>query len=486
MKYHFIGIKGSGMSALAQIMYELGNEVQGSDVTHHLFTEDLLRKKNIKILPFDEKNITKDMTVVIGNAFNSSNVEVKKAIDLDVKRYNYYDLLHDLVNKFKSVAICGCHGKTTTTALIGHVFDNIVGANYLIGDGTGHAHIDNEYFFLEACEFKRHFLNYYPKHIIMTNIELDHVDYYKDLDDMKSAYEAFLKQCSSHVIACGDDENIRSLKTDKKLIYYGFDEKNEWIAKNINLNEKGSSFDVYHENELIGHFDLPLYGKHMILNALSVIVFSYLEGLDINSVKDSIKSFKGARRRFTENKIGNVELATAAFGQGNSTTPIQIVNAGSAAINGGILHKPYILMKICDEEKVVFENKPTVIRRVISEETSKIVASSLESVVAKGTGRTAYIPNARVGGKTGTAQIAKNGVYLDNEFILSYLGFAPMDDPEVAVYISIENAKNAIQYGGTTVGPMVKEVMSDAINFLNIGKRENEIPYEPRLWIDLN
>lgn len=188
---------------------------------------------------------------------------------------------------------------------------------------------------------------------------------------------------------------------------------------------------------------------------------------------------------FNENKIGNVELATAAFGQGNSTTPIQIVNAGSAAINGGILHKPYILMKICDEEKVVFENKPTVIRRVISEETSKIVASSLESVVAKGTGRTAYIPNARVGGKTGTAQIAKNGVYLDNEFILSYLGFAPMDDPEVAVYISIENAKNAIQYGGTTVGPMVKEVMSDAINFLNIEKRENEIPYEPRLWIDL-
>ena len=306
MKYHFIGIKGSGMSALAQIMHELGYEVQGSDVSHHLFTEDLLREKNIKILNFDENNISKDMIVVIGNAFDESNIEVKKAIELDVERYNYYDLLHNLVDKFKSVAICGCHGKTTTTALLSHVFNSIVGANYLIGDGTGHADKDNEYFFLEACEFKRHFLNYYPKHIIMTNIELDHVDYYKDLDDMKSAYEEFLTQCADFVIACGDDDNIRSLKTDKELIYYGFNDNNEWTARNVVLNEFGSGFDVYHNEEFIGHFNLPLYGKHMVLNALAVIVFSYLEGLNINDVANNLKTFKGARRRFKENVVGNV------------------------------------------------------------------------------------------------------------------------------------------------------------------------------------
>ena len=214
MKYHFIGIKGSGMSALAQIIHDLGNEVEGSDVTHHLFTEDALREKNIKIMPFDANNITEDMIVVVGNAFDDSNVEVKRANELGVKKYNYYELLHDLVNEFNSVAICGCHGKTTTTALLGHVFDDLVGANYLIGDGTGHARNINKYFFLEACEFKRHFLNYYPKHIILTNIELDHVDYYKDLDDMKNAYEEFLRQCDGSVIACGDDANVRSLNTD--------------------------------------------------------------------------------------------------------------------------------------------------------------------------------------------------------------------------------------------------------------------------------
>lgn len=306
MKYHFIGIKGSGMSALAQIMHDLGNEVEGSDVKHHLFTEDALKERNIKIMPFDENNIKEDMIVVIGNAFDNNNVEVKRALELGVKKYNYYELLHDLVNEYESIAICGCHGKTTTTALLGHVFDDIVGANYLIGDGTGHAKDSNKYFFLEACEFKRHFLNYYPKHIILTNIELDHTDYYKDLDDMKNAYEEFLRQCDGLVIACGDDANVRSLKIDKDIIYYGFNKDNDFICKNVVLNQNGSSFDAYYKEDFIGHFDLPLYGKHMVLNALSVIAFSYLKGLDIKEVHESIKTFKGAKRRFKENKIGNI------------------------------------------------------------------------------------------------------------------------------------------------------------------------------------
>ncbi len=306
MKYHFIGIKGSGMSALALIMKDLGNEVQGSDVTHHLFTEDALVERNIKILPFDENNIEKDMIVVIGNAFDETNEEVKKTLELGVKHYTYYELLRELVFNYNSVAICGCHGKTTTTALISHVFDDLVGANYLIGDGTGHATNSNKYFFLEACEYKRHFLYYYPKHIILTNIELEHVDYYKDLDDMKNAYEEFIRQCENDVIACGDDINIRSLKTDKKLIYYGFNIDNDFIAKNVLFEETGSSFDVYNKDLFIGHFNLPLYGKHMVLNALAVIAFSYLEGLNMDEVHDSIKTFKGAKRRFKENIIGDV------------------------------------------------------------------------------------------------------------------------------------------------------------------------------------
>ena len=306
MRYHFIGIKGSGMSALAMIMHELGNEVQGSDVTHHLFTEDDLINRGIKILPFDENNIEKDMIVIIGNAFDETNIEVKKTLELGVKHYTYYEFIHDLIVSYESVAICGCHGKTTTTALLAHVFDDLVGANYLIGDGTGHANNRNKYFFLEACEYKRHFLYYYPKHIILTNIELEHIDYYKDLDDIKNAYEEFLRQSDKSIIACGDDINVRSLNVNKEIIYYGFDDNNDFTAKNIELTHEGSSFDVYNKEKLIGHFDLPLYGKHMILDALAVIVFSYMEGLNIEDVHDSIKTFKGAKRRFKEKVIGDI------------------------------------------------------------------------------------------------------------------------------------------------------------------------------------
>lgn len=308
MRYHFIGIKGSGMAALAMIMHDLGNEVQGSDVNHHLFTEDDLINKGIKILPFDSNNIEKDMVVVIGNTFDETNIEVKKVLDLGIKHFWYYELLRELVFNYESVAIAGCHGKTTTTALLAHVFDDIIGANYLIGDGTGHANIINKYFFFEACEYKRHFLYYYPKYIILTNIDLDHVDYYKDLDDIKDAYTEFLRQAEKDIIACGDDLNIRSLNINKNIIYYGFNENNDWIAKNIDLNQNGSAFDVYNKDKFIGHFDLPLYGNHMILNALSVIAFSYLSGLNMSEVNDQIKTFKGAKRRFKEEKINDVVI----------------------------------------------------------------------------------------------------------------------------------------------------------------------------------
>ena len=179
--YHFIGIKGAGMSALAQIMHSLGMDVQGSDVEKTFFTEKGLREKNIKILPFDENNIHEDLEIVKGNAFTEENVEVKKSIELGLKVNTYQEMVGKLTREFKTISVAGCHGKTTTTAMLSHILDNIKGANYLIGDGTGHANKDNEYFVLEACEYKRHFLEYRQKYGIITNIELDHVDYFKDI-----------------------------------------------------------------------------------------------------------------------------------------------------------------------------------------------------------------------------------------------------------------------------------------------------------------
>lgn len=302
--YHFIGIKGSGMSSLAQIMDSLGMEVQGSDVSKHFFTEQGLIEHGIKIYEFNSENIKEGLVVVQGNAFNeNNNEEVKRAKELNLKILSYQDMVGEISKMFNTICIAGCHGKTTTTAMLSHVLNNITGCNYLIGDGTGYANKNNKYFALESCEYKRHFLSYKPSYSIITNIELDHVDYYKDIYDVVDAYQSFINNTSKCAIVCGDDENTRKLKFDKKIIYYGLSEENNVVAKNINYSKDGTSFDVYIDNKYINNFNLKLYGKHMLLNSLAVITLCYLENLDLEKVKENLITFKGAKRRFTETKV---------------------------------------------------------------------------------------------------------------------------------------------------------------------------------------
>ena len=310
MKYHFIGIKGSGMSSLAQIMFDLGYEVQGSDKEEHFFTQIALDERNIKLLPFDEANINNDMIVVVGASFKSDHIEVKKAIELGVKKYDYYELLGELTKKYNTIAICGCHGKTSTTALLSHVFNNVIGANYLIGDGTGFANKTNEHLIIEACEYYRHFLYYYPKTTIITNVELDHVDYYKDLDDIKSAYISFANQTDKQIIACGDDDNIKSIKDqiNKPIYYFGLRDDNDFRAVNIVSSTTGSTFDVYFKEKLLINVTINLFGKHMILNTLAAISACYLEGLDMDKVAYNLTTYMGAKRRFNETFVKDMVI----------------------------------------------------------------------------------------------------------------------------------------------------------------------------------
>ncbi len=219
-------------------------------------------------------------------------------------------------------------------------------------------------------------------------------------------------------------------------------------------------------------------GKEKFFDYMTKFGFGSKTGIDLIGESNGIL--------FNPNNIGNVELATSAFGQGNAVTMLQLINASCAAVNGGVLHKPYILKEIRKDEKLIYQNNPVVIRRVISEETSRKVAESLEYVVAKGTGRGSYIEGYRVGGKTGTAQIAEDGHYVAGRYILSFLGIAPMDDPELAVIIAIDSPKNTIQYGGVVAAPLVKEVLTESLSIRNIPKRQNEVELEARYWIDKN
>lgn len=298
--YHFIGIKGAGMSSLAQIMKRLGYEVQGSDVEKHFFTEEGLIKENIKILPFNRDNILEDMKIIRGASILDDHEEVVRAEELNLKIYSYNEMVGRLTEKFKTICIAGCHGKTTTTAMLSHVLNETRGANYLIGDGTGFADLQNEYFVLESCEYRRHFLAYSPFYAIITNIDMDHVDYFKNMDDVIDAYREYANKAEKLIIACGDDPYTHSLDVIKPIFFYGLGEDNDIRAINVDYKQTGTSFEVEVEGNYYGFFDLPIYGKHQLLDALAVIAVCYYERLEAKEVQRVFKTFTGARRRFTE------------------------------------------------------------------------------------------------------------------------------------------------------------------------------------------
>ena len=180
-----------------------------------------------------------------------------------------------------------------------------MGCSYIIGDGTGKANKNSDLFFIEACEYCRHFLNYNPTYTIITNIDFDHPDYYKDFNDYKLAFQQFIYKTKDYVIAYGDSIDVRNLKYNK-VLFYGFNDNNDIVCKNLILKKDGAEFDVYINNESFGHFNLPLLGKHMILNALAVICVSKLLGLSADDIDKELKSFHGAKRRFQETVIGDI------------------------------------------------------------------------------------------------------------------------------------------------------------------------------------
>ena len=221
-----------------------------------------------------------------------------------------------------------------------------------------------------------------------------------------------------------------------------------------------------------------MLGKDTLMNYITEYGFGEKTGIDLNG--------EGSGILFDVNAMGNVELATTAFGQGISVTPIQQVRAVSAVINGGTLYTPYIVKSFLEPETdtIIKNNEPTKVGSIISEETSSIVRYALESVVAKGSGHNAYIENYRIGGKTGTAQTVENGVYSDSKYILSFIGFMPADDPEIVVYVAVQNAKNVVQYGGTVAAPIARNIFLSAIDILDIEADTEGIPKE-YTWLDI-
>lgn len=302
--YYFIGIKGTGMASLAAMLYDLGHEVCGSDLEKHFFTQDELDKRGIMIYPFDPNNIKDDYTVIIGNAFLEDFPEVVEARKKCVC-YRYHEFLGQLMKNYKGISICGSHGKTTTTTLCKTVFSKFKKTGYLIGDGEGFLAKDSEYLCVESCEFRRHFLAYHPEYAIITNIEIDHVDYFKDEVDYFNAYQEFVKNVSKAVFYYGDDEWCKKLKFDTEAYSFGLSDSNDYYICNVINDTSSSSFDFMHNGELVCHYDVPFVGDHMMIDILGVLALADYMQFDHSIVEEAISSYVGPKRRYVIEEYKN-------------------------------------------------------------------------------------------------------------------------------------------------------------------------------------
>lgn len=221
-----------------------------------------------------------------------------------------------------------------------------------------------------------------------------------------------------------------------------------------------------------------LLGKETLFDYIDKFGFGNKTGVDLNGEGEGII--------FNLNQVGNVELATTAFGQGVSVTPIQQVAAVSAVVNGGTLYEPYVVKSISEKEtnSIIQQMKKKKIRQVISKKTSRIMRHALESVVAKGGGKSAYIEGYRIGGKTGTAQKVENGVYLVGNYIMSFMAVVPSNDPEAVLYLAIDNPKNTALLSSYTTTPIARRILLDIIDALEIERQDGEMAKDLE-WTDI-
>ncbi|KAF0815947.1 UDP-N-acetylmuramate--L-alanine ligase [Bacillus sp. ZZV12-4809] len=303
--YHFVGIKGSGMSALAQVLHDMNYQVQGSDFEKHFFTQVALEKSGIKILPFQKENIQPGMTVIAGNAYPDTHEEIEEAMKLGLPVVRYHRFLGDFMKNFTSIAVTGAHGKTSTTGLLAHVMRGAKPTSFLIGDGTGKGDEKAEYFVFEACEYRRHFLSYYPDYAIMTNIDFDHPDYFANVEDVFSAFQEMSWQVNKGIFACGDDEQLQKIQAKVPVVFYGFGDENDFQARNVVKTTEGTTFDVFVRNTFYETFSIAAYGDHNVLNSLAVIALCHYEEIDAKIVREQLLSFGGVKRRFSEKKVGS-------------------------------------------------------------------------------------------------------------------------------------------------------------------------------------
>ena len=305
----FIGIKGTGMASLALVLNDLGFNVAGSDIKKYTFTQEPLKKAGIEVREFSANNIKDSGQVIVkGNAFKDDNIEVKTCENKNISWQSYPDTVEEIIKMHTSIGVSGTHGKTSTTGLLAHVLGEAAPTSYLIGDGEGKGVKNSRFFVYEADEYRRHFLAYHPDYQIMTNIDFDHPDYFKDQADYTSAFQTAANQTQKGLFVWGGNERLRKLHSNIPKYTYGFEDNDDFQAVNIKRTTKGSSFTVVNHGKNIGEFQIHLFGDHNILNTTAVIAVAYTEKIPVADIKKGLLTYHGAKRRFSEKDFGDINI----------------------------------------------------------------------------------------------------------------------------------------------------------------------------------
>ena len=316
-KIYIISIEGAGTSALAVIYKNLGNFVMGSDEGDH-FYGDVLKRNGIDVFDsYNAKNVPKNIDkVVYSTCVKEDNPELKEAIQRGIPTLSYPEALAEIFNQKMGIAVCGTHGKTTTTAILATVFKELgLKPSALVGskvkDWKGNSLAGSgDYFIIEADEYQNKLKSYNPWAVILTSVDYGHPDFYETFDDYKQAFIDFVKKIPRHgfLVYCNDDNDVVKIAKEASCqkISYGFSqgsmckiENFEFQINNFQINNSvGQSFEVFYKDKSLEKFKIALPGKHNVLNATAVIALCHKFNLNSLRIADALKTFRGTVRRF--------------------------------------------------------------------------------------------------------------------------------------------------------------------------------------------
>lgn len=309
-RLHFVGIGGVGMAGIAELFHAIGAKVSGSDQSENANT-DHLKSLGVTVYIGHHAEQVKDVdALVYSSAISQANPEMIQARKLRIPLIPRAEALAELMRLKRGIAIAGAHGKTTTTSMTSHIFLNtnqrptVVIGGRLKSLNSGAHFDDGDWLIAEADESDGSFSKLSPEVAVITNVDNDHLDYFKSFDNILNAFYQFALRVPfyGYVLACGDHHQLRTLFEvfPKKLFFYGFEEHNDYQIK-----KESNGYALYFKQELLGHFKAPLMGRHNVLNAVASLIVSIRAGVDFETAALALANFSGVERRL--HHLGNLE-----------------------------------------------------------------------------------------------------------------------------------------------------------------------------------